>query len=425
MRGVEVAPRDVVAAALPDPATLGDRMTGRTCAGTLVTGTGKDGKPRATYLYHVADNETTMREDGHQAVVWQTAVNPVVAMELLAEGAWTGTGVLGPEAFDAVPFLDLLADYGAPHGVDERDPADPLTRTEEHLSRLEQLRVQQLRRLERLVERHELDLGAPQRGHHPEVAGLDRVDRRHAEAGAEHAVVGQRRAAALHVAEDRHARLEAGARLDLALELDRDPAQAHVAERVRALVLAPGAALLRRRPLRDDDDRERRAVGLAVAQPLADLVEVERALGHEDHVGAARHPRVAGDPAGVAAHHLDHDHAVVRLGGGVQPVDRVGGDLHRGLEAEGEVGAREVVVDRLRHADDVDAVLDQPAGDPERVLAADRDQRVDALLAQRRAHLLEPALLLVRVRPRRTEDGAAAVQDPARALVGQLDRLAR
>jgi saccharopine dehydrogenase-like NADP-dependent oxidoreductase len=120
VRGVEVAPRDVVAACLPDPATLGDRMKGRTCAGTYVTGKGKDGGARATYLYHVADNEQTMREYGSQAVVWQTAVNPVVALELLATGAWKGTGVLGPEAFDAVPFLDALADYGSPHGVDER-----------------------------------------------------------------------------------------------------------------------------------------------------------------------------------------------------------------------------------------------------------------------------------------------------------------
>jgi saccharopine dehydrogenase-like NADP-dependent oxidoreductase len=125
VRGVPVAPRDVVAAALPDPATLGDQMTGRTCAGTLVTGTGKDGAPRATYLHHLADNERTMAEDHAQAVVWQTAINPVVAMELLAAGVWSGAGVLGPEAFDAAPFLDLLADYGAPHGVDERDPADP------------------------------------------------------------------------------------------------------------------------------------------------------------------------------------------------------------------------------------------------------------------------------------------------------------
>jgi saccharopine dehydrogenase-like NADP-dependent oxidoreductase len=122
VRGVEVAPRDVVAAALPDPATLGDRMRGKTCAGTLVTGTRKDGTEGAVYLYHVADNERTMREYGHQAVALQTAMNPVVALELLAAGAWEGTGVLGPEAFPPDPFLELLADYGEPHGVVEGDP---------------------------------------------------------------------------------------------------------------------------------------------------------------------------------------------------------------------------------------------------------------------------------------------------------------
>jgi saccharopine dehydrogenase (NAD+, L-lysine forming) len=52
-------------------------------------------------------------------VVWQTAVNPVVAPELLAAGIWQGSGVRGPEAFDAVPFLDLLTAYGAPGGVRE------------------------------------------------------------------------------------------------------------------------------------------------------------------------------------------------------------------------------------------------------------------------------------------------------------------
>jgi saccharopine dehydrogenase (NAD+, L-lysine forming) len=126
VKGVEVAPRDVVAAALPDPATLGDRMTGRTCAGTLVTGTGIDGDARAVYLHHVVDNEEAMGRDGVQAVVWQTALGPVVALELLASGVWQGAGVLGPEAFDAVPFLDLMADHGSPHALDERDPANPL-----------------------------------------------------------------------------------------------------------------------------------------------------------------------------------------------------------------------------------------------------------------------------------------------------------
>lgn len=125
VKGVEVSPRDVVAACLPDPARLGDRMTGKTCAGVWVTGTGKDGTPRSSYLYHVADNEQTMTEYGSQAVVWQTAINPVVALELIARGTWSGTGVLGPEAFDARPFLDLLAapspvGYGSPWGIEEK-----------------------------------------------------------------------------------------------------------------------------------------------------------------------------------------------------------------------------------------------------------------------------------------------------------------
>ena len=119
VKGVQVSPRDVVAACLPDPATLGDAMTGKTCAGLWVSGTGKDGEPRQVYLYHVVDNEWSMREYGHQAVVWQTAVNPVVALELVAAGTWSGSGVLGPEAFDSQPFLDLLTAYGSPWGMRE------------------------------------------------------------------------------------------------------------------------------------------------------------------------------------------------------------------------------------------------------------------------------------------------------------------
>ncbi|MEU8754664.1 saccharopine dehydrogenase family protein [Streptomyces chartreusis] len=116
---VRVSPRDVVAACLPDPATLGERMHGKTCAGTWVRGA-KDGKPREVYLYHVVDNQWSMKEYGSQAVVWQTAVNPVVALELLAGGAWSGAGVLGPEAFPARPFLDLLTEYGSPWGMREQ-----------------------------------------------------------------------------------------------------------------------------------------------------------------------------------------------------------------------------------------------------------------------------------------------------------------
>jgi saccharopine dehydrogenase-like NADP-dependent oxidoreductase len=120
---VAVSPRDVVAACLPDPAGLGDRMHGKTCAGLRVTGTSKVGNPREVFLHHVVDNAWSMDEYGSQCVAWQTAVNPVVALELLAAGTWSGAGVLGPEAFDAVPFLDLLAgDHASPWGLEERTP---------------------------------------------------------------------------------------------------------------------------------------------------------------------------------------------------------------------------------------------------------------------------------------------------------------
>jgi saccharopine dehydrogenase-like NADP-dependent oxidoreductase len=123
---VEVSPRDVVAAGLPDPASIGPRMEGKTCAGVWVTGKGLDGKPREVYLYHVSDNQWTMENYESQCVVWQTALNPVIALELLANGTWTGTGVLGPEAFDAKPFLDLMAlpvadgGYGQAWGLREQ-----------------------------------------------------------------------------------------------------------------------------------------------------------------------------------------------------------------------------------------------------------------------------------------------------------------
>lgn len=119
VRGGHVAPRDVVAACLPNPATLGDKLSGKTCAGTFVTGT-KNGKRREVYLYQVADNARCMRTIGSQAVVAQTAFNPVIAMELLAIGIWQGAGVLGPEAFDPVPFMKLMRAYGFPYKIQER-----------------------------------------------------------------------------------------------------------------------------------------------------------------------------------------------------------------------------------------------------------------------------------------------------------------
>ena len=118
VKGVKVAPRDVVAACLPNPAYLGDKMSGKTCAGTWVKGK-KDGKEKQVYLYQVADNAECMEKWGCQAVVAQVAFSPLLAMDLVEHGIWRGAGVLGPESFDPIPFMDRMEDYGFPYGIRE------------------------------------------------------------------------------------------------------------------------------------------------------------------------------------------------------------------------------------------------------------------------------------------------------------------
>ena len=119
VRGAQVAPRDVVAAALPDPATLGERMSGRTCAGTWVTGVRQGRRaaldlpvPRGRQRVHDAG----VRQPGRRVA---DRGQPVVALELLDQGIWKGAGVLGPEAFPPAPFLERLAELGSPHGQRE------------------------------------------------------------------------------------------------------------------------------------------------------------------------------------------------------------------------------------------------------------------------------------------------------------------
>ncbi len=168
--------------------------------------------------------------------------------------------------------------------------------------------------------------------------------------------------------------------------------------------------LERLRTLGDHDDRRVLALE-ALLDVLGDLVDVELALRQQDDVRATGEAGVQRDPAGVPAHHLDDERAVVRLGRRVQPVDRLHRDVDSGVEAERVVGRAEVVVDRLRYADDVHAQLGELRRDAERVLATDRDERVDTEFGQVRLDLFDATLDLERVRPGRAEDRAAAGQD--------------
>ena len=154
--------------------------------------------------------------------------------------------------------------------------------------------------------------------------------------------------------------------------------------------------------LRDDDDREVLPALVAAADVVAGLVDRDRLLGDQDHVGAASDPAHDGDPARVTAHHLHDHHAVVRLGRRVEPVDRLRGDEDGRVETEGVVGAAEIVVDRLRNADDREGVLlVEPRRDTQCVLAADRHEGVDTGALEGLPDPLDPAVELVGVRARR------------------------
>src|SRR5207248_3060371 len=134
----------------------------------------------------------------------------------------------------------------------------------------------------------------------------------------------------------------------------------------------------------------------------------------DDHeVCPARDTSHQRDPAGVAAHHLDHHHAVVGGGGRVQAVERFGDDADGGVEADAELGRRKVVVDRLGNSDCGVSSLVQPGRHAEGVVAADRHQCVDAVVTEGFDHALDPVLLFGRVGARGAEDGAAHGQDAA------------
>jgi saccharopine dehydrogenase (NAD+, L-lysine-forming) len=137
VKGVEVAPRDVIAAAAPDPNEIGKKYLGQTAAGTWVKGK-KDGMEREVYLYQVADNQECVQKYGTQVVVAQTAFTPVVLLELLDAGKIVGykgnpeAGVHNPEEYVADDFVALMPDYEFPGGLMEMD--SEYKRNHDHVS---------------------------------------------------------------------------------------------------------------------------------------------------------------------------------------------------------------------------------------------------------------------------------------------------
>src|SRR5215203_496162 len=270
--------------------------------------------------------------------------------------------------------------------------------------------------LDRLLKRNRGHRAAVEGRHAAEVACFGELVGLGAVEGGEDAVGRGGGAAALDVAEHGHSRLVAGQLLELARQGGADPAEARVAVFVALLdrLDQPLFAALEGElgALGDDDDREVLTAVMTAGDVAADFLDRGDLLGDDDAVGAAGEAGVSGDPAGVPAHHLDHHDPVVGLGGGVEAVDRVGDYLHCGVEAEGEVGAADVVVDRLRDTDQRQAVIGMELpGDLHRVLAADRDDGVKPLLLEGGGDFAHRALA-DRLEARGAEDRPALVEDP-------------
>ena len=145
---------------------------------------------------------------------------------------------------------------------------------------------------------------------------------------------------------------------------------------------------------------------------LGDAIQIDLELGHQNRVCARRDPGVGGDPTLCAAHHLDNHDPVVRLGRRREPVERLGRDRDGRVEAERHVRPGDVVVDRLRDADDSEPLLLERECRAERSVTADHDDGVDSVRLDGASDARVAVAVDIRVAARRPEDGAAALQDP-------------
>lgn len=104
---VEVVPRDVIAACAPAPKNIKDEMSGEMVVGVLAVGK-KDGRTKKVMMYQSFSNEEAMKRFDMQAVVAQTGFGAALALELYAKGIYRRPGVNSLEAFDPLPYLELM-----------------------------------------------------------------------------------------------------------------------------------------------------------------------------------------------------------------------------------------------------------------------------------------------------------------------------
>ena len=237
------------------------------------------------------------------------------------------------------------------------------------------------------------------------------------EPGGQHPVVGGRRAATLHVAQDGDAHLLADPLLDLKSQLLGDPGKTLMTELVHTAAAQLHRALDGFGALGHHADEVRLALLEALLDHPAHLLHVIGLLRDECHMRPGCQPRVQRDPAGVAAHHLDQHHPLVGFRGAVQAVDGLGGDLQCGVVAECHIGAVDIVIDGLGHPDNRHTLLVEPVRGRQGSLATDRDQHVDPVVLQGLLDIGQTGAQFLRVGPGGSEHGAALGQQPLVAVV--------
>ena len=111
--GTEIVPLQFLKSILPDPGTLGSRTKGKTCIGTIITGT-KNNIEKTFYTYNICDHEKCFEEVGSQAISYTTGVPAMIGTMLMLEKKWFQPGVWNMEQFNPDPFMKLLNQYGLP-----------------------------------------------------------------------------------------------------------------------------------------------------------------------------------------------------------------------------------------------------------------------------------------------------------------------
>ena len=127
------------------------------------------------------------------------------------------------------------------------------------------------------------------------------------------------------------------------------------------------------------------------------------------------------------AHQFDDHDTLVAVGGGMQPVDGLGGYAQGRVKAKSHIGAPYVVVDGLGQPDDVQAFLRQHRSSSLCPVSADADNGIKAHLPVmlfdqfRLVDMIKTVfILLERFFPRSAQDSATQGEDTRQLLFGQF-----